>query len=162
MTRTQPEARIVNAILAELNALPGCYARKTHGNRYSVGWPDIVGVHRGESFALEVKVPGKDATPRQAHELAKWRQAGALVGVVHDVDEALDVLGHREAVLTRAEAAELDRFARVRIASENRPRISAGPDAHPDAPHPREAGRMNVELNVDMTQWNAAIERMRR
>ncbi len=93
MTR-QPESKIVNAILDALNALPQTRAKKTHGSRYSVGWPDIVGCHRGRMLALEVKQPGKDATPRQAHELAKWRLAGALVGVVHDVDEALAAIGY--------------------------------------------------------------------
>lgn len=86
---TQPESAIVKAILDALNALPQTYARKTHGNGYSSGWPDIIGSHRGRMLALEVKQPGKDATPRQAHELAKWSLAGALVGVVHDVDEAM-------------------------------------------------------------------------
>lgn len=92
MTRTQPEAVIVKAILARLNAAPRTFARKTHGSRYSVGWPDIIGCTDGHTFAIEVKQPGKTATARQAHELAKWRQAGARVGVAHDVDEAVEIV----------------------------------------------------------------------
>lgn len=113
MTRTQPEARIVNAILDKLNALPQTYARKTHGNRYSVGWPDIIGTHHGRMIALEVKQPGKDATPRQAHELARWERAGALVGVVHDVDEALRAIGHAPALLAAFVSKQGDRYMRV-------------------------------------------------
>ena len=89
---TQPESTIVNAILRRLNAAPGTYARKTHGNAYSSGWPDIVGASDGHAFAIEVKQPGKRATPRQNHELAKWSLAGARVGVATSVDEAVDIV----------------------------------------------------------------------
>lgn len=93
MTR-QPESTIVNAILRALNDLPQTYAKKTHGSRYSVGWPDIVGCHHGRMLAIEVKQPGKHATMRQSYELAKWRAAGAIVAVAHDVDEALSAIGY--------------------------------------------------------------------
>ncbi len=97
MTRTQPEARIVNAILKALNGLPHTFAKKTHGSRYSVGWPDIMGVHRGTAFALEVKTATGKATPRQIRELAKWQLAGARVGVVRSVDDALAIVTDGEA-----------------------------------------------------------------
>ena len=93
MTRTQPEAKIVNAILDWLNAQPATYARKTHGSRYSIGWPDIIGCSAGRMLAIEVKQPGKHATARQRHELAQWRRAGALAFVatsVADVGYAID------------------------------------------------------------------------
>jgi hypothetical protein len=89
---SQPESRIVNAILARLNATPSTYARKTHGNRYSAQWPDIVGCANGRMFAIEVKQPGRKATPRQALELAKWQSSGALAGVATSVDEAVDIV----------------------------------------------------------------------
>lgn len=92
MSRTQPEAAIVNAILKALNDLPATYARKTHGNRYSVAWPDIVGTHHGQAIALEVKTPTGKVTKRQTHELAKWRRGGALCGVVRSVEDALAVI----------------------------------------------------------------------
>jgi hypothetical protein len=92
----QPESAIVNAILHALNDLPHTYARKVHGSRYCANFPDIVVCHRGRTALIEVKQPGKDATPRQAHELRKWELAGAIVGVVHDVEEALEAItsGH--------------------------------------------------------------------
>jgi Holliday junction resolvase len=99
---TQPEAAIVNAILKALNDLPQTYVRKTHGNRYSVAWPDIVGTHHGQAIALEVKTPTGKVTARQTHELAKWRRGGALCGVVRSVDEALAVL-RGEHALTHSE-----------------------------------------------------------
>ena len=92
MTRQQPESAIVNAILRRLNDAPRTHARTTHGSRYSVGWPDLIGCSDGVMFAIEVKQPGKKATARQAHELAKWRTAGARVGVAHDVAEAVGIV----------------------------------------------------------------------
>lgn len=91
MTRAQPESAIVNAILRRLNDEPGTYARKTHGNAYSAQWPDIIGSTDGRMFAIEVKQPGKRATARQVHELAKWRLAGANVGVATSVEEAEEI-----------------------------------------------------------------------
>lgn len=92
---TQPESNIVAAILRRLNAAPQTYARKVHGSRYMSGWPDIVGCSSGRMFAIEVKQPGKRATARQAHEIAKWREAGARAGVAHDVEDALAIVGPR-------------------------------------------------------------------
>lgn len=90
MTR-QPESSIVGAILRDLNAAPNTYARKVHGNAYSSAWPDIVGCTNGTMFAIEVKQPGRKASARQAHELAKWKLAGARVGVATSVDEAREI-----------------------------------------------------------------------
>ncbi len=89
----QPETLIVRKILKELQHTPGCYAFKSHGNRYQAGQPDILGCLRGRSFALEVKVPGKDATPLQKSVLSWWSAAGALTGVVHSLEEAKEALG---------------------------------------------------------------------
>lgn len=76
------EISIVRKIVAKLNAMPETYARKSHGSAYSSGWPDILGAHRGRPLALEVKRPGGKATPLQLRELSRWREAGAIVGVV--------------------------------------------------------------------------------
>lgn len=81
------ERDIVRAILTYLNRLPCCYARKVHGSTYMAGWPDIIACHNGRLLALEVKQPGRQATPLQAAELAKWRAAGAVCGVVCSVEE---------------------------------------------------------------------------
>lgn len=116
---TQPEAAIVNAILRALNDLPQTYARKTHGNRYSVAWPDIVGSHHGQAIALEVKTATGKVTARQTHELAKWRRGGALVGVVRSVDEALAVIQY-EPALTRDQVVPPDgaRYMRAVVNSD--------------------------------------------
>ena len=88
------ERAIVKAILAYLNGLPGCLARKRWGGGMGVaGDPDIDACIRGRSLQLEVKRPGEKPTPLQLKRLEEWRQAGAITGVVTSVEETRAVLG---------------------------------------------------------------------
>ncbi|HZT28784.1 MAG TPA: hypothetical protein VE999_13660 [Gemmataceae bacterium] len=87
------ERAIVKAILAYLNSLPCCLARKRWGGGMGVaGDPDIDACLRGRSVQLEVKRPGEKPTLLQLKRLEEWRQAGALVGVVVSVDDAKSLL----------------------------------------------------------------------
>ncbi|MFN3326116.1 MAG: VRR-NUC domain-containing protein [Bryobacteraceae bacterium] len=87
------ERAIVKAILAYLNSLPGCLARKRWGGGMGVaGDPDIDACMRGRSVQLEVKRPGERPTPLQLKRLEEWRQAGAVAAVVHGVAEVRTVL----------------------------------------------------------------------
>ena len=87
------ERAIVKAILAYLNGLPGCLARKRWGGGMGVaGDPDIDACIRGRSLQLEVKRPGEKPTPLQLQRLEEWRKAGAITGVVTSVDETRAVL----------------------------------------------------------------------
>jgi hypothetical protein len=86
------------------------FTSRTSGRCYAVpyglgsGSPDVVGILRvrrlGVWFALEVKRPGDDAEAHQAKCHEQWRQFGALVYVVHSVEEARAALEH-----ARGEAA---------------------------------------------------------
>lgn len=108
------EAAIVEEILTYLNSLPETYAIKMHGSVFTVtGTPDILGSHRGRMLAIEVKRahPVRNGQPAvrlkgmallywnegaaeiQAVQLARWRAAGALCGVVVSVDEVRARLG---------------------------------------------------------------------
>ena len=87
------ERAIVRAILAYLNGLPGCLARKRWGGGMGVaGDPDIDACIRGRSVQLEVKRPGDRPTALQAKRLEEWRKAGAVVAVGHGVAEVRAVL----------------------------------------------------------------------
>lgn len=87
------ERAIVKAILAYLNGLPGCLARKRWGGGMGVaGDPDIDACIRGRSVQLEVKRPGEKPTPLQLKRLEEWRQAGAITGVVTSLEETRAVL----------------------------------------------------------------------
>lgn len=87
------EKSIVNSILKYLNSLPRCRAEKTWGGGYgNAGKPDITGCLNGRRFELEVKVPGGKLTPLQKVTLGQWKEAGAITGVVHSVDEVKEIL----------------------------------------------------------------------
>lgn len=87
------ERAIVKAILAYLNGLPGCLARKRWGGGMGVaGDPDIDACICGRSVQLEVKRPGERPTPLKLKRIEEWRKAGAIVAVVHSLDEVRAVL----------------------------------------------------------------------
>ena len=88
---TPREDSIVKAIIKYINKLPRCRAQKTHGSAYTSGMADITACIAGRRVELEVKRPGKDATPLQQRELKHWHSAGAVVGVVHSVEEVKDL-----------------------------------------------------------------------
>jgi len=92
------EKSIVNSILKYLNSLPQCRAEKTWGGGYgNAGKPDITGCLNGRRFELEVKVPGGKPTPLQKVTLEQWKEAGAIVAVVHSVDEVKEIMKEAEA-----------------------------------------------------------------
>ena len=94
------ERAIVKAILAYLNSLPSCLARKRWGGGMGVaGEPDIDACLRGRSVQLEVKRPGEKATPLQLKRLAEWQQAGAVVGVVTSVGDLRSLLTREGLIL---------------------------------------------------------------
>lgn len=87
------ERAIVKAILAYLNGLPCCLARKRWGGGMGVaGDPDIDACIRGRSVQLEVKCPGEKPTPLQLKRIEEWRQAGAVVAVVSSVADVKSLL----------------------------------------------------------------------
>jgi Holliday junction resolvase len=88
----QPETRLVNKIRRALENI-GAKTVKTHGSAYGSNTPDILGCIEGRSFAIEVKQEGQYATPAQVKDLIEWAKAGAMVGVAHNVCEALLIIG---------------------------------------------------------------------
>jgi hypothetical protein len=87
------ERAIVKAILAYLNGLPCCLARKRWGGGMGVaGDPNIDACIRGRSVQLEVKRPGEKPTPLQLKRIEEWRQAGAVVAVVSSVEDVKSLL----------------------------------------------------------------------
>jgi hypothetical protein len=91
---SQPlEKHIVDSIVKYLRTVPGCAVRKRHGTAFGVaGDPDLYGTLNGRHFELEVKRVGNPPTALQERRIEEWRAAGAIVGVVHGLDEARAVL----------------------------------------------------------------------
>jgi hypothetical protein len=86
------EAPITKKIQRKLKAM-GAFQYKTHGAAdQRRGLPDIICCYQGYFVGLEVKRPGRRATPLQAFTLEQIRQAGGIAGVVHSVEEALELL----------------------------------------------------------------------
>jgi hypothetical protein len=85
------EDSIVKAILRYINKLPRCVAEKTHGSAFKSGQLDITAAIAGRRVELEVKRPGKDATPLQQRRMEKWASGDAVVGCVHSVAEVWDL-----------------------------------------------------------------------
>ena len=88
------ESQITADILKFLKSVDGCFAMKVHGGPYGQGGlPDITGCFMGYRFDIEVKRPGRAATPRQAAMMRKIAAAGGTVLVVHSVADVISALG---------------------------------------------------------------------
>ena len=59
-----------------------------------VGSPDLIGFRRSDGLfvAIEVKIPGKHATPAQKNFIQQVQAAGGLAGVAHSVEEAKEII----------------------------------------------------------------------
>lgn len=89
---TQPESRLQRAIQHALMNR-GAFVFKVHGSQYMMtGLPDLVLCYRGWFVALEVKMPGNDASPAQKLRIKQIRKAGGRAYVVRSVAAALKVL----------------------------------------------------------------------
>lgn len=85
------ESSLTRAALAALNALPGIWAIKVHGNPYqAAGAPDICVVKDGLSLWIEMKKPGEGPTPLQKRIAGRIRAAGGQVITATSVKEAMD------------------------------------------------------------------------
>jgi hypothetical protein len=98
--RRQGEGVISDAIRARLAWEPGLVlfrnsaaVVKSRGRFYKGGLgngsADLVGCLAGRFVALEVKVPGEEATKEQIEWAARVRAAGGFAAVVHGVEEAV-------------------------------------------------------------------------
>lgn len=89
-----PETRLRKKIVKALEeAYPEALFRKIHGGpMQNVGIPDLLCCVEGRFVGLEVKRPGKKATPAQNLEIWKIIKAGGIAGVVRTPEEALDLL----------------------------------------------------------------------
>jgi hypothetical protein len=106
--RSQPEAQIQRAVFQHLRArgVPGMIAWHTPngGKRRPVeaaimkglgvltGVPDVIALHKGNAYALELKAEGGRPTEAQLATIAKMEEAGAYTCIAEGLDRALAVL----------------------------------------------------------------------
>ncbi len=85
------EKHIVKKIKTKLEA-EGYWVMKIHGGPYQMaGLPDLLAIREGKSYWVEVKQPGKKATPLQERTLIKLRKYGCRAGVATNVEEAMEI-----------------------------------------------------------------------
>jgi hypothetical protein len=80
-------SQVRGTIVEYLFARGGCALPLLGGLGIRRGSPDIIGAIGGRSLAIEVKTGAAVCTARQLYEQGRWRRGGALVLVVHSVDE---------------------------------------------------------------------------
>ena len=106
--RQRPEDVIQRAVFQHLRArgVPGMVAWHTPngGERRPVeaaimkglgvltGVPDVIALHKGNAYALELKAEGGRPTEAQLATIAKMEEAGAYTCIAEGLDRALAVL----------------------------------------------------------------------
>ena len=100
----QPETILQNQIIVAL-CNHGCVARNHTVGQFFTKYGGVVNIgHHGEAdiwghricdgraFYVEVKQPGEHPRPDQKKFLEAMRNTGALAGVAHSVEEALEIV----------------------------------------------------------------------
>src|SRR6266545_803134 len=106
--RRRPEDAIQRAVFQHLRAraAPGVFAFHPANGGYRkpveaailkglgvrAGVPDVIAIHNGRCFALELKAEGGRATDKQLECIAALREAGAFTAVAEGLDRALACL----------------------------------------------------------------------
>ena len=106
--RTRPEQAIQRAVFDHIRArgVPGLFAFHVPNGGYrrpveaaimsglgvEPGVPDVICIHRGKVFALELKAEGGRSTPKQLEAVAKIDAAGGFTCIAEGLDRALAVL----------------------------------------------------------------------
>jgi hypothetical protein len=127
MKRQQPEAQIQRAVIEHLRwrHFPGVFWCHVPNGGYRrpveaailqalgtvAGVPDIILIHAGKVFALELKAHGRKPTPAQLATMQAMRSAGATVAVAHGVDEAVAQLESWRLIRRNAQASGARQWA---------------------------------------------------
>jgi len=106
--RARPEAAIQRAVFQHLRArgAPGVFAFHPANGGYRkpveaailkglgvvAGVPDVIAVHNGRCFAMEIKAEGGRATDKQLACIAALREAGAFTCIAEGLDRAIACL----------------------------------------------------------------------
>src|SRR5262249_1340520 len=106
--RRSPEAAIQRAVFQHLHTrgAPGVFAFHPANGGYRKpieaaimkglgvvsGVPDVIAIHNGRVFAMELKAEGGRASDKQLATIAALREAGAFTAIAEGLDRALAVL----------------------------------------------------------------------
>jgi hypothetical protein len=117
--RRRPEDAIQRAVFQHLRAraAPGVFAFHPANGGYRkpveaaimkglgvvAGVPDVIVIHEGRCYALEIKAPGGRATPKQLAAVAAMEAAGAFTAIAEGLDRALAILEAWRLLLGRSQ-----------------------------------------------------------
>src|SRR5215475_7396543 len=117
--RRRPEAAIQRAVFQHLRAraAPGVFAFHVPNGGYRkpveaaimkglgvvAGVPDVIVIHAGRCYALEIKAPGGRATPKQLAAIAAMEAAGVFTAIAEGLDRALAILEACRLLLGRSQ-----------------------------------------------------------
>jgi hypothetical protein len=106
--RQRPEDVIQRAVFQHLRtrAAPGVFAFHCPNGGYrkpaeaailkglgvTAGVPDVIAIHGGRCYAIEIKAEGGRPTPKQLEAIAALEAAGAYTCIAEGLDRALAVL----------------------------------------------------------------------
>jgi hypothetical protein len=106
--RARPEQDLQRAVFAHIaaRAVPGVFAFHVpnggarrpieaailKGLGVRAGTPDVILIHQGRAYGLELKAEGGRASPKQRETIAAMEAAGASCCVAEGLDRALAVL----------------------------------------------------------------------
>jgi hypothetical protein len=106
--RHRPEAAIQRAVFQHLRerGVPGLFAFHPANGGYrkpteaailkglgvTAGVPDVIAIHEGRCYAMELKAEGGRPTPKQLEAIAAMEAAGAYICIAEGLDRALAVL----------------------------------------------------------------------
>lgn len=106
-----PEKALEKAILDWLNILEGCFAfklnntgvydpkrrvyRKPHSVHIHKGVPDILGVYKGQFFAIEVKAGYNKASTDQKKFIERLVSNGGFAWITNDVEQCKQIFVER-------------------------------------------------------------------
>lgn len=79
-----PEGKVKKAIKKALDA-SGCWQYWPVPSGFGRRTVDVLGLHKGDFFAVEAKAPGKKPTRQQEAELAKITSEGGITFVFDNV-----------------------------------------------------------------------------
>ena len=106
--RRRPEDAIQLAVFQHLHerGVPGLFAFHPANGGYrkpaeaailkdlgvTAGVPDVIAIHEGRCYAIEIKAEGGRPTPKQLEAIAALEAAGAYTCIAEGLDRALAVL----------------------------------------------------------------------
>ncbi len=87
------ESDLSREVLEYLEALPDCFAYKTHGGQYQrSGIPDIILCRRGRFAGVELKVGDNYPSALQRKTLKEIRESGGMAVTAWDLETVVEMI----------------------------------------------------------------------